>query len=127
MRTTAIFTVFLFSIGMLFGQENTDMIQKGTVLTLGEVSASGYEHVDFPRKNFIIKRGAIANFNALHGEKVVVEDVLSKNGATEVVLERQNGRKFFRFWPTVTADLDQALKEGELKLPQSGKLEYLAR
>jgi hypothetical protein len=103
------------------------MIDQGTILTLGTVSASGYGHIDFPRKNIIIKRGAIANFNALEGEKVRVKEVRSDNGATEVVLQREDGRNFFRFWPTVTADLEQALKKGELVLPKTRTLEYVAK
>ncbi|WP_373518099.1 hypothetical protein [Pricia sp.] len=127
MRKSALVAAFLFSIGLLSAQENTDIVGEVSVLTLGTVSASGYEHIDFPRKNFIIKRGAIANFNALEGEKVVVEEVRSENGATEVVLQRKDGRNFFRFWHTVEADFEKALAKGELILTVYKKEESLAK
>ena len=127
MRKSAIMVAFLFSIGLLHAQESTEMIQKGAILTLGPPSASGYQHIDFPRKNFIIKRGAIANFNNLEGKKVVVENVRSKNGITEVVLKRKDGRNFFRFWSSVEADFEKALAKGELFLPKSKKKESIAQ
>jgi len=43
----------------LLAQENLDVVEKGTVLTLGSVNAAGYQHIDFPRKNIIIKRGQL--------------------------------------------------------------------
>lgn len=126
MRKSAILLACLFSIGMLQAQENTDVVKKGTVLTLGTTTASGYQHIDFPRKNVIMKRGAIANFNNLEGRKVVVEDVRTENGTTEVVLKRKDGLNFFRFWPSAQASLDKAIASGELKLPKSLKKESLA-
>lgn len=119
MRTSTLIMVFLFSIGMLQAQENLDSIEKGTVLTLGTATPSGYTYIDFPNNNIIIKRGAIAHFNQLEGRKVVVEEVLSKNGKTEVTLRPKDGRNFFRFWPTITAHLEKAMEKGELKLSKA--------
>ena len=118
--------VLSFSIGMLQAQEITSLVEKGTVLTLGTATASGYQHIDFPRKNIIIKRGAIADFNNLAGRKIIVEEIGTKNGRTEVVLKRKDGRNFFRFWPTVTTDIEKALAKGELILPRSEKKDSIA-
>ena len=126
MRKTTIVIAFLFSIGMLQAQENPDVIEKGTVLTLGKVAASSYQHIDFPRKNIIIKRGAIANFNNLEGRKVVVEEVSSLNGKTTVILKRKDGRNFFRFWPTVSSDIEMALLKGELKILETKRDDSIA-
>ena len=126
MRKTTIVIAFLFSIGMLQAQENPDIIEKGTVLTLGKVAASSYQHIDFPRKNIIIKRGAIANFNNLEGRKVVVEEVSSLNGKTTVILKRKDGRNFFRFWPTVSSDIEMALLKGELKILETKRDDSIA-
>jgi hypothetical protein len=62
MGKLACIAVFLFSVGIIVGQEN---IQKGDLLILGNTSSSGYQHIDFPKKNIIIKKGAIAKFYAL--------------------------------------------------------------
>ena len=126
MRKTTIVIAFLLSIGMLQAQENPDIIEKGTVLTLGKVAASSYQHIDFPRKNIIIKRGAIANFNNLEGRKVVVEEVSSLNGKTTVILKRKDGRNFFRFWPTVSSDIEMALLKGELKILETKRDDSIA-
>ena len=126
MRKTTIVIAFLLSIGMLQAQENPDVIEKGTVLTLGKVAASSYQHIDFPRKNIIIKRGAIANFNNLEGRKVVVEEVSSLNGKTTVILKRKDGRNFFRFWPTVSSDIEMALLKGELKILETKRDDSIA-
>ena len=126
MRKTTIVIAFLLSIGMLQAQENPDVIEKGTVLTLGKVAASSYQHIDFPRKNIIIKRGAIANFNNLEGRKVVVEEVSSLNGKTTVILKRKDGRNFFRFWPTVSSDIEMALMKGELKILETKRDDSIA-
>lgn len=109
--------VFLLSIGFLQAQENNEIIKKGTVLALGPTNASGYKHIHFPRKNFIIKHGAIANFNGLMGKNLVVYRIeTNKFGMTNAVLKRKDGLKFFRFYPTVSADVDKALEKGELRI-----------
>ena len=62
-------------------------IQKGVVLTIESPSASDYQHVQFPRKNFIIKRGGIADMKTVLGKKVeIIDYVYTSNGSTEVLL-----------------------------------------
>jgi hypothetical protein len=111
--------IFIFSMCLtstLMAQTDYTDIEIGMELTLGPVSASGYQHIDLPRKNFIIKRGAIADYNNLEGRKVVVTDILTTNGRTEVVLKRKDGLKFFRFWPSIHSDAEKALANGELRV-----------
>lgn len=108
---------FLAAMTTSHAQESTQILVEGDIVTLGEPQGSDYQHIDFPRKNFIIKHGAIANFNALVGKKLVVEGIeMNKNGTPEAVLRRKDGLKFFRFYPTVTADVQGALVDGELKI-----------
>lgn len=106
----------LFSIELIQAQTNPDFIEKGTVLTIGNVNASSFQHIYFPRKNIIIKRGGIPNFYHLEGKKVVVDYVLSKKESTIVVLKRADGRNFFGYYPSVKADLKKAIEKGELKI-----------
>jgi len=111
---------FIFILGMvmsLAAQEKPSQdIREGSVLTINNPSSSSYQHIDFPRKNFIIKRGGIANMKALRGKKVqVVAFAYGSDGSTEVTLKPLDGGKFFRNFPTVTAHLEDALQSGELR------------
>jgi hypothetical protein len=109
--------MLLASIAMLRSQEKVHKVSRGDILTVGSPSGSTYQHIDFPRKNIIIKRGAIADFNNLLEIKVIVEHMAAnKDGSTEVVLKRKDGHNFFRFYPFITANLDKALEKAELKV-----------
>jgi hypothetical protein len=118
MRKFIFITTFLCFLGLVQGQENVPSIDKGTVLTLGEPSSGiTYKHIHFPKRNFIIKRGGIADFKQLIGKKVEVFQVeYPESGKTRIVLKRKDGRRFFRFYPNVKADYEKALALGELKL-----------
>ncbi|MGB5377725.1 hypothetical protein [Muriicola sp.] len=107
----------MFSIATFaFAQEKQQTpIEAGTVLTIAKPSTANYKHIDFPRKNFIIKRGGIANFKTLYGKKVeVVSHSYSADGQTIVTLRPADGTKFFRNFSTVDAHLEDALSAGEL-------------
>ena len=114
--------IFLLALMCSFvwaqGQENEMPIEKGAVLTLGEPSSGiDYQSIHFPKRNFIIKRGGIADFKQLIGKKVVVDEItISESGKTKLVLKQKDGRRFFRFYSYVKADYEKALALGELKL-----------
>ena len=47
----------------------------------------------------------------------MVESIsVNKNRITEAVLKRKNGLNFFRFYPSVTADIEKALAAGEISI-----------
>lgn len=119
MRKSFLFIAFLAAIPTLFAQEKPSKLNIGDIVTLGSPLGSDYQHLDFPRKNIIIKRGAIANSNILIGKKLVVERIkTNKNGNTEAVLRRKDGLKFFRFYPSVTANVEKAIAGGEINIVQ---------
>jgi len=116
-KSVLVLAFFLCFGGTLKAQDNETTISEGDIVVLGEAPGSNYQHIHFPKKNFIIKRGAIANFNALVGEKLVVALIeTDKKGNPKAVLKRKDGRNFFRFFPTVRAQVSKALQSGELKL-----------
>lgn len=117
MRKSVLLLAFFLCLGgMLNAQDKENIVAEGDIVVLGEPESSGYSHIDFPRKNIIIKRGAIPNFNALIGERLVVQSLeTNKEGITEAVLIRRDGMNFFRFFTKVRADIDQAIESGELK------------
>lgn len=89
--------------------------QVGDVLVIGESNTYKYNHIDFPRLNMIVKRGGIASYKTVHGNEVVVKAVEEKpDGTTEVIIERRNGKKFFRHLKSVKADFNKAIDSGEL-------------
>lgn len=105
-------------MGLTQAQEKSDLTV-GDELLLGQASGSTYLHIDFPRKNTIIKRGGIANFNNLVGQTLVIHQILvEEDGTLQAILKKKNGGKFFRFFPKIQCDLTQALDKGELRVAE---------
>jgi len=105
-----------FIITGLNAQEGRIPVNAGDVFTISPPSSAGFQHVYFPRKNSIIKRGAVPNMKSVYGVKVVVTSFShDETGRTRVTLERQDGRKFFRHFRSVEAHLGPALRSGELR------------
>ena len=116
MRKITCCILFVLSVSLLQAQQKQQFnIQKGAVLTIEGPSTSDYQHVHFPRKNFIIKRGGIADMKTVLGKKVeIIDYTYTSDGSTEVTLKLVDGKKFFRKFTTVKADLEDALSTGEL-------------
>lgn len=117
MKTKLMFIVFAICAYMSFGQTNMSQsdVQVGTELVIGKAENSSYQHIHFPKANIIIKRGGIANYKSVQGDKVVVTAVSeSDNGAVIVTIKRKDDRAFFGTHKTVKANLEKALKTKEL-------------
>ena len=97
----------------LFAQ--TSSVSEGATFELVMPENGSFDRVAFPRKNFIIKRGGIADMKTVDGSTVVVQSVENKHGQVFLVLARQDGRKFFRHLSVVRAKWPEALEEGELR------------
>ncbi len=90
-------------------------LQLGDVLEIGSPDAPGYKYIAFPRANFIIKKGGIANYKRMKGCRVVVSSVTKKNdGTLQLKIKRADGKKFFNSHTSVRVDLKRALESGEL-------------
>lgn len=106
---------FLSAMAMLHAQNNK-ILAEGDIVTLGAPHGTDYQHIDFRRKNIIIKHGAIPNFKALIGKKLVVERIeRDKNGKALALMRRKDGLNFFRFYPTVRVEISKALESGEIR------------
>ncbi|MDT0647128.1 hypothetical protein RM545_10555 [Zunongwangia sp. F260] len=118
MKNLLIFTLFLFFGFQMQSQEmNQENIEVGTILKINEAEAYGFKHIHFPRPNFIIKSGGIANYSSVEGDRVKITAVKTKkDGTRQVEIKRVDGRKFFRNFTTVKADIDEALASGEMTL-----------
>ncbi|RKN83175.1 hypothetical protein [Ulvibacterium marinum] len=128
MKTVVFSLVFVLAGFTALAQDTSDLIAVGDVMSINVPENGSFAHVHFPRKNLIIKRGGIADMKRVHGNKVVVTGIKTiSNGNTVVTLKRKDGRKFFKFLPSVKADLENALAKGELKMPNSSNEDEIAR
>lgn len=93
-------------------QTVTPHVKVGDVLTINKTSNLPFQYILFPKGNFIIKRGGIANYKGLHGQKVKVVAIDENNQAKLVSM---NGKRFFNIYNYVKADLTNALVKQELQ------------
>ncbi|WP_445731437.1 hypothetical protein [Mariniflexile sp.] len=121
-----IFFLFVFAFGLTFASNNQVFELKqndpkvGDVLIINSPSGSMYNHIDFPRLNFIVKRGGIANYKSVQGNHVVVKEVINDgDGTTRVVIERRDKSKFFGFLKDVEADYIKSIESGEISKAKS--------
>lgn len=90
--------------------------QVGDILIINP-AGSDYKHIAFPKLNFIAKRGKIANYKSVHGNHVVVKEVITEsNGNTYVVLEKKDNTRFFGFLNEVKANYEKSLNAGEISI-----------
>ncbi len=118
------FTIALFSVGSYAQTTSYDQVVKvGDELVIGPLTDGNYQFINVPRKNFIIKRGGIANYGSLANNKVVVVKLKKdRDENTIVTFKRSDNTKFFNRYKTLSADLNKAIANGELKwLDPSGR------
>ena len=111
-----LFSVCMFNTQTSVAQTATN-VQVGDIFEIGKPESNTYKHINFPRANFIIKRGGIANYKRAEGEKVVVTAIKEKkDGTTLVKIKRTDGHRFFGSHTVVSVDFKEALASGELEL-----------
>ena len=108
------FFLFLFTFGFTAQSQNTDEIEVGDVLKIGASENYQYSHINFPKANFIIKSGGLANFKELEGTLVQVTAVETKPEKTIIAFRRKDGNKFFGSFPEVKANYNKAITSNEL-------------
>ncbi|TSE05064.1 hypothetical protein [Aquimarina algiphila] len=119
MKKILIFALLSFFIAKGHGNTSNaqDPIEVGDILVIGKPSAQQYQHIHFPKTNFIIKKGGIPNYKSLIGERVIVTEVAQdKEGNRKITLKREDGRKFFNSISRVKINLEKALENKEVVL-----------
>lgn len=91
--------------------------KEGDVLRISPNDVLTYDHIEVPKKNFIIKRGGLAHMDQIEGAQVVISKIVVRQGKKVAILRRKDGKKFFNVYKTLTAELDGALNSGELVKP----------
>ncbi len=105
----------LFISVSLYSQDSTSHFNEGNVFQIGNASDINYKHIHFPRANFIIKKGGIANYTNIKGQKVVITSIKEKsNGKQVATIKLTNSRRFFNSHKYITVDIDEAVKNKEL-------------
>jgi hypothetical protein len=103
--------MFLLCPLFMFAQE----VEVGDIFVLGKSEGAQYEHILFPRKNIIIKRGGIADMKQMAGLQVEVTAYsYDSKGNALISLRRTDGGKFFRSFREIKARYEPAIEDGEL-------------
>lgn len=114
---TSIFTLFMCAFLSLssFSQKNNDLIKVGDTFTIAKVKMNNYKHIKFPKSNFIIKKGGIANYKNIVNQKVEITALEEqKDGKIEATIQLKSGRSFFKSHKYIKVDLKKALSSKEL-------------
>ena len=102
------------SIGILQAQDskklNSENVSVGDVIAIGAPSGKTYQHILFPKTNFILKKGGNPNYKKIKGLQVTVTNREEKNSKTIITIKRKDGKKFFNSLNTVNVDLEEAIK-----------------
>ncbi len=105
----------LFISVSLYAQEAPSSFNEGDVFQIGAVADNDYKHINFPRANFIIKKGGVANYDKVKGQRVVITSIKEKsNGKQVATIKLAGSGSFFNSHKFVTVDLDKAIKNKEL-------------
>lgn len=112
--------LLFFAFGVSFANnnplENQNSPKVGDVLVINP-SGSKYNHISFPKLNILAKRGKIANYKSVHGNEVVVKEVINaSNGNIYVLLEKKDNTPFFGYLNEVKANYEKSLNAGEISI-----------
>ncbi|SDH91974.1 hypothetical protein [Winogradskyella thalassocola] len=108
-----LFTLLCFTFLLSASAHNEPKV--GDILTVKTPSAEGFNHIDFPKANTLIKRGIVTGYKSVNNEAVVIDDIETEdNGSTTVTLKKKDGSKFFGILNKVKANYAKAIGSGEL-------------
>tara|TARA_R110000772_G_scaffold218147_2_gene328734 strand:- start:430 stop:789 length:360 start_codon:yes stop_codon:yes gene_type:complete len=116
MKTNILFALLMsFFSCIIYSQSSNSKITIGDVFAIGEVYNNNYKHINFPRPNFIIKKGGIASYKNIKGEKVEVMSIKErKDGSFVATIKLTSKRSFFNSHKYVTVDINEAIGNKEL-------------
>lgn len=117
MKNKLILTLLLsFFTGLIYAQDMETDTKVGDEFYIAEVDNNNYEHIEFPRSNFIIKKGGIPNYDSVKGENVEITSIKEKkNGNIIATIKLTSNKKaFFNSHKHVKVDIENAIKNKEL-------------
>lgn len=108
-------SLFLTIVFSSFSSHYDQDITIGEELTISEPSSNSYVYIQFPKNNFILKKGGTLNFKSLVGTKVIVDEIMkSENGETIVKVKKKNGGSFLHSLKTLNIAYNNAIKYAEI-------------
>ncbi len=114
MKSIILLFIFFLFVHLGNAQENqANQVKIGDQLIIGEPAGILYQNINVPRKNFIIKKGGIPNMSTLKNSVVTVTKISHSDNPT-ITFKKSNGRKFFRAYRSLTAELNGAIDSGEM-------------
>ena len=116
MKNNILSSVFAFFVSFfMYSQSSVSDFNLGDVFLIGNANYNSYKHINFPRANFIIKKGGIVDYKNIKGEKVVITSLKeNKNGKTIATIKLVEPRNFFNSHKYVTVNIAEAIKSKEL-------------
>jgi len=115
MKTKLFTFLIMFCSAIMYSQNESTNFEVGDVFTIAEVEHNDYNHINFPRANFIIKKGGLPHYKNIKGAEVEVTSLREKkSGAVVATLQLSSKKSFFNSHKYVTVDLEKALRENEL-------------
>ncbi|MDT0676583.1 hypothetical protein [Autumnicola musiva] len=116
MKQLLLLAILIISFSSFQAQEK-ETIEVGTIVNLEKPSGPDFNYIHFPKPNFIIKQGGIVNYNREFNQPVeIIAIKTKKDGTRQVRLKRTDGRKFFQSHRSIVANIDKAIKAGEISL-----------
>ncbi|WP_412560551.1 hypothetical protein [Winogradskyella sp. MIT101101] len=107
------FTLLFFGFCFMLSAQTEPKV--GDELVINAQDGASYNYIKFPKLNILSKRGKVANYKSVHGNTVVVDEVITdKNNNTYVILKKKDGSKFFGFVSEVKANYDKSIAAGEM-------------
>ncbi|APY00168.1 hypothetical protein CLV86_0405 [Lacinutrix venerupis] len=107
--------LFSFLTNLMFSQTTKLNTEIGDVFVIGDVKNNNYKSIDFPRANFIIKKGGLVNYDDLKGEKVEITSIKeAKDGSVIATIMLASKKKFFNSHKYVKVNINEALNNKEL-------------
>jgi len=111
-----LFFVAIFSSSLISAQKSDNNFKKGDVFIISKVENNNYKHIYFPKKNFIIKKGGIVNFENVYEQNIeIVSTKTDKKGNLIATIKLVSGKRFFNSHKYLKANISRALLEKELK------------
>ena len=116
MKTTIIATLICCLLSFSnFSQSNDSNIKIGDTFVIGKAEMNNYKHIQFPRNNFIIKKGGIATYKNIVNKKVEITSIKEKSdGNLEATIKLKSGKYFFKSHKYIKVNLEKAIKAKEL-------------
>jgi hypothetical protein len=116
MRTKILSTLLMsFLSGTLYAQSVDSEIRVGDVFTIGVADNNNYKHINFPRPNFIIKKGGIANYKNIIGKKIEIISIKEeKEGSKIATIRLTSKHSFFNSHKYLDVHIEEAIANKEL-------------